>query len=190
MTPREQRSRTRTQCGTLTKPATIRKDLTFIRLVLRYAKEWDKCLDELPQFPSFRGEKWTCSPSPRPFLNRAQWRKVRALAKARAAEPDLNPRTRRQRHELYGFVMLCVGAALRVGEAHSLRWKDCQLVRLNDQRRTPAVHLSVSASTPVGNSEKKDSDSTMPSWRSSYLPLLVRMLYPTTCCSEKITVME
>lgn len=155
MTLRDTRSQTPTQCGTLTKPATIRKDLTFVRLVLRFAKEWEKCLPELPQFPSFRGEKWTCPPSPRPFLNRAQWRKVRDFAKARAAEENLNPRTRRQRQELYWFVMLCVGAALRVGEAHSLRWQDCTLVRLNDPRRTPAVHLWVLGKHSTGGQREE-----------------------------------
>jgi integrase len=155
MTLRDTRSQEPTQCGTLTKPATIRKDLTFVRLVLRYAKEWEKCLPELPQFPSFRGEKWTCSPSPRPFLNRTQWRTVRDLAIVRAVEPDLNPRTRRQREELACFVMLCVGAALRVGEAHSLRWKDCHLVRLNDQRRTQAVHLSVLGKHSTGHQREE-----------------------------------
>jgi integrase len=155
MTLRDIRSQTPTQCGTLTKPATIRKDLTFVRLVLRFGKEWEKCLPELPRFPSFRGEKWTCTPSPRPFLNRVQWKRVRDLAKTRAAEPALDPRTRRQRQELYSFVMLCVGAALRVGEAHSLRWKDCQLVRLNDQRRTPAVHLWVLGKHSTGGQREE-----------------------------------
>ena len=36
-------------------------------------------------------------------------------------EPDLNPRTHRQHQELYWFMMMCVGGALRVGKAHSLR---------------------------------------------------------------------
>lgn len=53
-------------------------------------------------------------PTRRPLLSHAQWVVVRELAKARLAEPDLNSRTRRQRQELYAFVVLCVGAALRV----------------------------------------------------------------------------
>ena len=28
--------------------ATLKKDLDFIRLVLKYAKEWDKCIDSIP----------------------------------------------------------------------------------------------------------------------------------------------
>ena len=63
--------------------------------------------------------------------------------KARIAEADLNPRTKRQRQELYWFMLICVGAALRVGEAYSLRWRDCTLIRLGDKDQTEAVHLRV-----------------------------------------------
>jgi len=112
-------------------------------LVLHHAKEWEKCVKELPQFPSFRGEAWAVVPSPRPFLNHTQWTKVRDLAKERAEEQELNPRTKRQRQELYWFLLMCVGAALRVGEAYSLRWRDCELVRLDDKDDTEAVHMLV-----------------------------------------------
>ena len=53
-----------------------------MRLVLRHAKYIDKCLDELPEFPSFRGEAWEVVPSPRPFLDHEQWVKLRKLGKA------------------------------------------------------------------------------------------------------------
>ena len=82
-------------------------------------------------------------PSPRPFLNHDQWTKVRDLAKERLEQPDLNPRTKRQRQELYWFLLMCVGAALRVGEAYSLRWRDCELTTLDDADNTQAVHMWV-----------------------------------------------
>ncbi|HUR35952.1 MAG TPA: hypothetical protein VM032_19250 [Vicinamibacterales bacterium] len=82
-------------------------------------------------------------PSPRPFLDHDQWVKLRKLGKARISEEGLNPRTRRQRQELYWFMLICVGAALRVGEAYSLRWRDCQLIKLNDEDHTEAVHMWV-----------------------------------------------
>lgn len=82
-------------------------------------------------------------PSPRPFLSPDQWVKVRNLAKSRIAEPDLNPRSKRQRQELYWFPLMCVGSALRVGEAYSLRWCDCELIKLNDKDHTEAVHMKV-----------------------------------------------
>jgi hypothetical protein len=140
---RQKRADTKTKNGTKVKPTTLKKDLVFVRLVLQHAKEWEKCIKELPQFPSFRGDAWAVVPSPRPFLDHDQWTKVRDLAKARAEEPELNPRTKRQRQELYWFLLMCVGAALRVGEAYSLRWRDCELVTLDDADKTQAVHMMV-----------------------------------------------
>ena len=55
---RSQHART----GTPVKPATLKKDLDFVRLVLRHAKHIEKCLDDLPEFPSFRGEAWEVVP--------------------------------------------------------------------------------------------------------------------------------
>ncbi len=140
---REKRSGSKTRNGEPVKPATLKKDIDFIRLTLRYAKQIDKCLDELPEFPSFRGEAWEVVPNPRPFLDHDQWVKLRKLGKARINEPDLNPRTKRQRQELYWFMLICVGAALRVGEAYSLRWRDCELITLGDKDHTEAVHMKV-----------------------------------------------
>jgi hypothetical protein len=69
--------------------------------------------------------------------------KVRKLGKARVDEPDQNPRSQRQRQELYWFMLISVGAALRVGEAYSLHWRDCELIKLNDPDHTEAVHMQV-----------------------------------------------
>jgi hypothetical protein len=40
-------------------------------------------------------------------------------------------------------MLMCVGAALRVGEAYSLRWRDCTVIRLGDKDETEAVRLRV-----------------------------------------------
>jgi hypothetical protein len=125
---REKRSKSLTKNDKPVKPATLKKDMDFVRLVLRYAKSIEKVVDDLPEFPSFRGEAWQVVPSPRPFLNHEQWVALRKLAKKRATEKGLNPRTQQQRQELYWFMLIAVGAALRVGEAYSLRWRDCELV--------------------------------------------------------------
>jgi hypothetical protein len=139
---RETRSKALNQLGKPVRPATLKKDMVFVRLVLRHARSIEKVIDMLPDFPSFRGEAWAVVPNPRPFLDAAQWVKVRKLAKARIAEAD-NPRTRQQRQELYWFMLMCVGAALRVGEAYSLRWRDCRLMTLGDKDRTEVLHLRV-----------------------------------------------
>ena len=128
---REKRSKAQTKNGEPVKPATLKKDLDFVRLVLHHARYIEKCLDELPEFPSFRGESWEVVPSPRPFLDHDQWVKLRKLGKARINEKDLNPRSKQQRQELYWFLLISVGAALRVGEAYSLRAR----LRIDHARR-------------------------------------------------------
>lgn len=140
---RETRSKAQTKNSQPVKPATLKKDMDFVRLVLKYAKNIEKNVSDLPEFPSFRGEAWEVTPSPRPFLNHEQWVKLRKLGKSRIAEDGLNPRTQRQRQELYWFMLISVGAALRVGEAYSLRWRDCELITLNDKDKTEAVHMKV-----------------------------------------------
>jgi hypothetical protein len=140
---REKRSQDVTKKGTKVTPATLKKDLDFVRLVLRHGKYIEKCLKEMPEFPSFRGAAWELVPNPRPFLDHDQWVHVRKLAKARISEEGLNPRTQRQRQELYRFMLMSVGAALRVDEAYSLRWRDCRLLTLNDEDKTEVVHLRV-----------------------------------------------
>ena len=140
---RETRSKAKAKNGRPIKPGTLKKDMDFIRLVLKHAKNIEKNISDLPDFPSFRGESWEVIPSPRPFLDHEQWVKVRKMGKARINEPGLNPRAQRQRQELYWFMLISVGAALRVGEAYSLRWRDCELVTLNDKDHTEAVHMKV-----------------------------------------------
>ena len=140
---RETRSQDKSKKGAPVRPARLKKDMDFVRLVLRHARSIEEVIDNLPEFPSFRGEAWEVVPNPRPFLDHEQWVNVRKLAKARSAEKGLNPRTQRQRQELYWFMLISVGAALRVGEAYSLRWRDCELITLNDKDKTEAVHMKV-----------------------------------------------
>lgn len=62
---RERLSLKKTQTGNLVKPATLKKDLNFVSLVLRYAKNIEKGIDDLPEFPSFRGLAWEIVPPTR-----------------------------------------------------------------------------------------------------------------------------
>lgn len=143
MNLRHKRSKALTKQGKRVTNATLKKDLDFVRLVLRHAKEWMACGNEIPQFPSFRGREWKVVPNLRPHLCYADWKKVRALAKERAFEEGQNPRSQRQRQELYCFLMICVGAALRVEEARSLRWMDCRVGKLDDADETDCVFMEV-----------------------------------------------
>ena len=135
--------------------ATLKKDMNFISLVLRHAKEWMKCLESLPEFPSFRGRVWKVRTNRRPFLDIEQWRTVRQRAKDRMNEDGLNPRTRRQRQELYAFLLMCVGAALRVDEAYSLRWMDCEEIVLADSGKTEAVRMRVFGKHSTAQDERE-----------------------------------
>lgn len=67
---------------------------------------------------------------------------VRHALPARPPE-GLNPRTQRQRQELYWFMLMSVGGALRAGDAYSQRWRDCELITLNDKNKTEAVHMMI-----------------------------------------------
>lgn len=136
--------------------ATLQKDMDFVRLVLRHAMEFEKIISSVPQFPSFRGKSWTVLPSRRPFLDYAEWKTVRSVASDRAKAPGLNPRTQRQREELYCFILMCVGGALRVEEAYSLRWMDCTLVTLDDKDRTESVALKVFGKHSIANGVRED----------------------------------
>ena len=146
----------KTQYGEPVSWSTIQKDLTFVRLVLKHAKTVEKCLDELPHFPKFSGD-FTVVENGTPYLNLKDYNVVWQKAKERMNEEGLNPRTRAQRQELYAFVMICVGAALRVGEAESIRWRDCSLVKLNSVGggKQSAVRMMVKGKTFKWNRGKR-----------------------------------
>ncbi|MBP7570761.1 MAG: hypothetical protein KBA95_11940 [Acidobacteria bacterium] len=111
---------------------TLKKDLIFIRLVLKHAIEREHCLDQLPAFPSFAQQKWKIVPKPRPFFTKPEYDKLKAAASQRIREAD-NPRVREQRQELYDFILMCVGGCLRVDEARNLRFKDVEITRQNGE---------------------------------------------------------
>ena len=111
-------------------------------MVLTHARDELKWMAAPPDYPKFRGE-WAVTDAPAPFLTYKQYRKLFNVMRKRKSEPGLNPRTKRQREELFWFVLICVGAALRVDEAHSLRWRHCELVTLDDPDQTPAVEMLV-----------------------------------------------
>lgn len=108
--------------------STLKKDIIFVMGVLEYARS-QGLLEQVPKAPSF-SNKWTIQRRGRPFLTEAEYENLHRLARVQADEPDLNPRVRRQRLELFWFILISVGGALRVGEAESVRWCDCELVEI------------------------------------------------------------
>jgi len=63
---RETRSQDKSKKGAPVRPATLKKDMDFVRLVLRHARSIEAVIDDLPEFPSFCGEAWEVVPNPRP----------------------------------------------------------------------------------------------------------------------------
>jgi integrase len=105
--------------------STIKKDVIFIHSVLMFARDTMRILPIVPKMPSFSGEKAIVKQG-RPYLTEEEYKRLHQLAKTQADEPDLNPRTRRQRLSLYYYILISVGGALRVSEAESVRWCDCE----------------------------------------------------------------
>lgn len=112
--------------------STLKKDLIFIRLVLKHAIDREHCLEHLPSFPGFGQQKWKIVPNPRPFFSKAEYDTLKAKANERIREAD-NPRVKEQRQELYDFILMCVGGCLRVDEARNLRFKDVEITRQNKE---------------------------------------------------------
>lgn len=134
------------------KPTTIKKDLMFISSVLNFAKNREKALETLPDFPSFT-DNWRIETESRPAFTPAQYKKLISSARRRMREPDLNPRVRRQREELYVLIVVMMGAALRPGEAYSLRWRDARLDQIADDG---LFHMSVLGKHRGPNSKRED----------------------------------
>ena len=117
--------------------STIKKDFIFIHSVLMFARDTLKLISVVPKSPSFRGEKAVVRHG-RPFLTFDEYKHLPTIAREGYQEAELNVRTQRQRLSLYRYIVICVGGALRVDEAESVRWCDCE---------------ETTVTTPQGNTE-------------------------------------
>ena len=135
---------------------TIDKDMTFIRQVLRWGQERKSLKIVVPPAPKRRG-RFAVVKQGRPNLSLKQWRRVtrKALTDARATEQRREqqerdrPRGRKvdpeKSWELYYFILIACGGALRTGEAYSLRWINCSKTVLITPEGTDedAIHVKV-----------------------------------------------
>ena len=135
---------------------TIDKDMTFIRQVLRWGQERKSLKIVVPPAPKRKG-RFAVVKQGRPTLSLKQWRLVtrKALADARETEQRREqqerdrPRGRKvdpeKAWELYYFILIACGGALRTGEAYSLRWIDCSETVLTTPENTDedAIHVKV-----------------------------------------------
>ena len=135
--------------------STIKKDFVFIHSVLVFARDTLKAIAVVPPNPPFRGEKAIVRQG-RPFLTQDEYKTLTKLAKSQAEQPDQNARSQRQRLSLYRFILLSVGGALRVDEAESVRWCDCEetMVVTTQGTEEPAVLMYVSGKHARGGSRE------------------------------------
>jgi hypothetical protein len=105
--------------------------------------------------PPFRGEKAIVRQG-RAFLTQDEYKTLTKLAKSQAEQPNQNVRSQRQRLSLYRFILLSVGGALRVSEAESVRWCDCEetMVVTTQGTEEPAVLMYVSGKHARGGSRE------------------------------------
>lgn len=146
--------------------STLKKDMLFVLGVLEHAKREGE-LKEIPQPPSF-SSKWTVQRRGRPFLTEAEFELLVRLSREQANEPHLNPRVRRQRRELHRFIRISVAGALRVGEAESVPWCDCELVEIGtpDGTKTEVVRMLVLGKHSQGG--KREVAMVLPDGTSAY----------------------
>ena len=128
-TLRETRGNALNKNGDPITPSTVKKDFIFVMATLKYAKTTLKTLEDVPQGPAFTGT-WSIQPRGAIFFTEAQYQTLHQAAKAQCDVEGLNPKTKRQRQSLYWFILISVGGALRVDEARSVRWCDCELLEL------------------------------------------------------------
>ncbi len=122
---RAMRETQRNNRGDTLASSTLKKDFVFIHSALVFARDRLKVITQVPPSPPFTGKKAVVHRG-RPFLTEAEYKTLHQLAKQHADAPDLNARTQRQRRSLYYYLLISVGGALRVGEADSVRWCDCE----------------------------------------------------------------
>ena len=133
------------------------KDITFIRQVLRWGVERKNLAVTIPPAPKRKG-RFVVVKRGRPTISLEDWRRVTRQARQDATsaeqrrEQQIASKSRGRRAdpdrywELYCFLLIVVGGALRVGEAYSLRWRDCVETTLttdDGDGSEPAIHVKV-----------------------------------------------
>jgi hypothetical protein len=109
---------------------TIRKDLVTIRRILKWAA-YERLIDAVPSIPP----AGKVEANPRPWFEEEEWKTLKAAAKQRIADPNINPRTKAQREELYDFMMMMVHSCTRVDELRNVRVRDCSIKHLSPKEQ-------------------------------------------------------
>ena len=124
------------------KDHTLHKDLVTIRRILKHAID-EGWINALPKFPTLD----KIEPNPRPWLDPDEWKTLQRIAKERIDAAE-NPRTKRQRQELYDFMLMMVHSCARVDEIRNVRVRDCAVKRLTPKGR-PYLEMRISGKTKL-----------------------------------------
>lgn len=149
---RNLRAEERNRYGATLTANTLEKDIIFIRQVLAWGKTKKHITSEVP--PALvKKQRFKVIKRGRPYLTLEEYHRVTRAANTRARRVEKRarqtvrgrPPNTEKAWELYSFILICVGAALRTGEAYSLRWKDCALTTLRppDEPEQEVVTLRV-----------------------------------------------
>lgn len=145
-----------TRYGTPITANTLDKDITFLRQVLRWGRDRKHLTIVVPPAPSRMG-RFAVVKHGRPSLALRDWRRVTRAAHTRAiqaehrrAQQEQTPTRGRKvdpekAWELYYFLLIACGGALRTGEAYSLRWQDCEdtVLTTPEGQEAPAIRVRV-----------------------------------------------
>jgi hypothetical protein len=123
------------------KAHTIHKDFVTIRRILHHAVE-EGWLDRMPVFP----KQERIDANPRPWLDVDEWKTVQRVAKERI-ETAGNPRTKRQREELYDFCLMMVHSCARVDELRNLHVRDCAIKQAGKLPQRPYLEMRIKGKT-------------------------------------------
>ena len=132
---------------------TLEKDMIFIRQVLAWGKSKHLTKTDVPAPPTRKG-RFKVIKRGRPYLTLDEYHQVTKTANARAKDAEKRASQKRKGRppnvekawELYSFILICVGAALRTGEAYSLRWKDCTLTTLRPPQEPAQEAVAIKVS--------------------------------------------
>src|SRR5690606_12313400 len=111
---RDVRSQAVNKRGETIAPETMKKDLQFVRQILKYAYQQD-AIPRVPPMPQFTRE-FGISDEANPRLTDSEYEHLKTVALQRVTDAPTGF-LKAQRMEVYRFMVVCVDAALRVDEA-------------------------------------------------------------------------
>ncbi len=115
---------------------TIRKDVVLVRQTLKRAVE-DEIIDSLPMIPAVGAVET----NPRPWLTPDEWKRLLKVSEQRIKE-SRSVRIRQDRRDCHDLAVFIVHSMMRVGEALSVRFRDCRLDKNAEGEKILVCHVA------------------------------------------------